>query len=443
MSKTLEEAPLTTRSAREKLGEGVHWRSVDRDVHLGYRKSVRTGRWIVRWREGTGYKQAKLGVADDVLKADGQATYSFDQAWRGARDFVERTRAEASLRALGPVPTVRDVCEAYAAALEARQVADGVRARRDSRSRVNKHILAGKIAAITICDLTAADILAWRTDLQSFDLAAATVKRTAAVLRAALNEAGRQYCDALGDRYFMAVRNGFAATTIDHGVIATRPNVVLSDDDFMRLMQAAAEIDEEGSWDGHLLRLVTCLAITGARFSQVARIKVGDLQLDRRQLMVPVSRKGRGRKARTAIAFPLDQSAVEVLRPAVAGRRGQDLLLQRWAFTRLESQTWRKSHLRAWRPAEITMPFRKIVDRAQLSLDVTAYALRHTSIARGLRLNMPVRLVASMHDTSTEMIERHYSAHIEDAMRDVARLAAVPLHLPQCPANPNAIANAA
>jgi integrase len=157
---------------------------------------------------------------------------------------------------------------------------------------------------------------------------------------------------------------------------AAGPNVVICDADFARMIKAAQAVDDEGEWDGHLFRLVICLAVTGARFSQVARIKVSDLQLDRQQLMVPVSRKGRGRKARTAILFPLDTTAMDILRPAVAGRRGSELLLQRWAFTGERSQTWRKSNLREWLPAEITAPFRKIADRAGLSLDVTAYALR-------------------------------------------------------------------
>jgi hypothetical protein len=43
------------------------------------------------------------------------------------------------------------------------------------------------------------------------------------------------------------------------------------------------------------------------------------------------------------------------------------------------------------------------------------YALRHSSIVRGLKANLPIRLVAALHDTSVEMIEKHYSAFIVDA----------------------------
>jgi hypothetical protein len=40
--------------------------------------------------------------------------------------------------------------------------------------------------------------------------------------------------------------------------------------------------------------------------------------------------------------------------------------------------------------------------------------LRHSSIARDLLANVPVRIVAAKHDTSIPMIERNYSKYIAD-----------------------------
>ena len=78
MSKNLVEAPLTTPTARHKLPPGLHWRSIDPDVHLGYRKGARAGRWLVRWRLADGrYRQEVIGSADDALHADGLHTHSY------------------------------------------------------------------------------------------------------------------------------------------------------------------------------------------------------------------------------------------------------------------------------------------------------------------------------------------------------------------------------
>src|SRR5215216_1843228 len=50
MSKTLTEAQVTTAKARSRLEFGVHWRRLDAEAHLGYRKGKQFGVWFVRWR---------------------------------------------------------------------------------------------------------------------------------------------------------------------------------------------------------------------------------------------------------------------------------------------------------------------------------------------------------------------------------------------------------
>ena len=60
------------------------------------------------------------------------------------------------------------------------------------------------------------------------------------------------------------------------------------------------------------------------------------------------------------------------------------------------------------------------------------YALRHSSIVRGLRAGLPVRLVAALHDTSTAMIEKHYAAFIVDATEELARRAVTHLVTEPC-----------
>src|SRR6185312_9004095 len=55
--------------------------------------------------------------------------------------------------------------------------------------------------------------------------------------------------------------------------------------------------------------------------------------------------------------------------------------------------------------------------------EVTMYCLRHSSIVRMLLRNVPIRLVASLHNTSVTMIEKHYSRYItEHSIDDIARV---------------------
>ena len=88
---------MAGRTERKRLAEGIYWRGIDPDVHLGYRKGKRGGVWLVRWYLGGGYRQRKLGTADDEFS---QGTLDYSQAVRTAREVVEteRLQAKKSLR---------------------------------------------------------------------------------------------------------------------------------------------------------------------------------------------------------------------------------------------------------------------------------------------------------------------------------------------------------
>jgi hypothetical protein len=57
--------------------------------------------------------------------------------------------------------------------------------------------------------------------------------------------------------------------------------------------------------------------------------------------------------------------------------------------------------------------------------DIVPYALRHSSIVRGIALGL-IRLVAAMHDASVAMIEKHYSRWIAAGLEKLAAQAIVP-----------------
>ena len=70
---------------------------------------------------------------------------------------------------------------------------------------------------------------------------------------------------------------------------------------------------------------------------------------------------------------------------------------------------------------------------AEVGLDphvVTAYAFRHSSICRQLLANVPVRVVASVHDTSVAQIEAHYSKYITEHSDQLSRRALLQLDTP-------------
>ena len=81
------------------------------------------------------------------------------------------------------------------------------------------------------------------------------------------------------------------------------------------ILQAAWEIDQEQGFDGDLYRIVVCLAATGARYAQVRRMRVGDVEVSARRLMMPGSYKGRGGNSGSD-PVPVGDDVIEVLLPA-------------------------------------------------------------------------------------------------------------------------------
>ncbi len=127
MSRTLTEAALSTQNARKGLAEGIHWRGLNADVHLGYRKQKRGGRWLVRWYRGDQkYKQMTIGTADDgKLDANGVDCLNFEQAKAKAAKVVSQARADEIASVDGPAPTVAIAVQAYIGAQDEREKAAG------------------------------------------------------------------------------------------------------------------------------------------------------------------------------------------------------------------------------------------------------------------------------------------------------------------------------
>jgi integrase len=191
-------------------------------------------------------------------------------------------------------------------------------------------------------------------------------------------------------------------------------NVIISDDKVRGFVATAYTHDRK------LGLLVDVLAITGARPSQVVRLRIEDLHDHpvRPKLMMPKSAKGGGRnrnqKKHERYSVPITVQLAAKLREAAKGRVGDEPLL-----TQYDGNAWGDN------PGQ---RYHRHIDKivTEVGLDpavVTIYALRHSSIVRMLLQNVPIRLVASLHNTSVAMIEKNYSRFITEHTDDISRRA--------------------
>lgn len=433
MGSDKRQAQLQSRSAREDLRQGLHWRSIDPDVTLGYRKGKRGGRWLVRWYAGNKkYRQAPLGTADDRLAV---GTLSYEEALRAARDKVCALRKAEQEASLEPLPTVGDAIRSYIALRDARstQLA-GRPIKSDASSNLGKHVLrSSTLAGQRLDEITEEDLRAWRQELSS-SLKRVSRVRTATNLKAALNAAYRPHRKRLPPDFAESVRLGLSFE--DEGPSfeeRARENQILDDAEVRAIISTAIETD----LDGDMARLVILLAATGARFSQLTRMIVGDVQFSQSRLIVPNSRKGK-RRHDSYTAVRVGEDVLAALRPVCEGRSSREPLLCKWRYVQLGVNMWKRDRRGPWTSSsEMLRPWNEICEKAGVDR-VVPYALRHSSIVRGIKAGLPIRLVAALHDTSVVMIERHYSRWITDGLEDLAARAIIPLVSGPCTMLPKA-----
>ena len=136
MAKTVRERKLDSPAARAKLKHSgkPYWRAIDTGLHLGYRKGLNGGKWVLRRYLGKEtYHVETIGIADDHSAADGvRSSTSSKRSGRLARS--QRLPRRQATR--GPF-TVAAALDAYFERLEH----EGSKSLVDARGRARLHIL--------------------------------------------------------------------------------------------------------------------------------------------------------------------------------------------------------------------------------------------------------------------------------------------------------------
>jgi integrase len=399
MARKVRHSALESRSARLKLQvrrRPYSGPSLARGISLMYRRNNTNGTWVLKATDGHGaYWTKAFAFADDFEDADGKNVLTFYQAQDQAKRLA---RGEDGSAESAPI-TVNGALKDYRGDLEARN-ANPYNAE-SPRVHLSPVLLAKPVQL-----LTSTELRKWRDSLLG-KIAPATINRVGRCLFAAL-ELARQHDERIQNR--QAWELGLAGLPD-----ATEArNVVLSDDKVREFVAAAYAHDDK------LGLLVDTLAVTGARPSQVVRLRVDDLYDHpvRPKLMMPKSGKGgsrnRASKKAERYSVPITVQLAARLKAAANGRAADALLL-----TQIDGSTWGDNPGQRYH-----RHIDKVVTTIGLNPDlVTVYSLRHSSVVRMLLANIPVRLAASLHNTSVAMIEKTYSRHITEHSDDISRKA--------------------
>ena len=396
MARKVSFSALESRSARLKLKvrrRPYSGPSLARGIALMYRRNKTNGTWVMKASTGSNaYWTKGFALADDFEDADDNNVLTFHQAQDAAKKLARGDNGSALI-------TVDGALTAYRADLIARQ-ANPYNAEHP-RVRLGSHLLARPVALLTSAELTN-----WRDGLLG-TMRPATINRLCRCVCAALAQAATRDHRRIRNREAWEI--GLA--NLPNAQVAR--NVILPDDKVHEFVARAYALDDQFGL------LTETLAITGARPSQAVRLRVEDLHDHplRPKLMMPKSAKGGGRnrtqKKLERYSVPITATLSKRLKAAATGRPAEaPLLLQG------DGSAWGDN------PGQY---YHRQVDKVVTAIgldpaEVTMYCLRHSSIVRMLLRSVPIRLVASLHNTSVAMIEKHYSRYItEHSIDDITR----------------------
>ena len=386
---------LSSRTSRAALppSDAPEWEIIGPGVRLGYRRgrgtNGRGGTWLAAARGTTGIRvQTRLGRADDLVAAG--STLTHEQAKEAARTWVR------SLRTGGPVSrqlTVDDVLNQYLSMKE------NEGARSDVRSAFNAHI-SPTLGKLRIADLTTDRLRNWRDALSKkpkrFRTGKSSVQNRIVVVDPADEEGMRRRRDstnriltvlkaALNWAYHQRLVTDDTAWRLVKpfkGTTAAR----------IRFLDTAEQNALIHASSGALRRLVAAGLMTGARFGELARLRVSDFDQANGSIFIAKSKSGKPRHV------PLTKGGIDLFSALAADRGTNEFLLIR-------------DNGKQWKSGEYREQYKSALALASIA-HMTFHELRHSYASTMVRAGAGLIVVAeALGHSDVRMVTKHY-AHL-------------------------------
>jgi integrase len=387
---------LEKREDRKKLAvrSEPYWVSEGEGRHLGYYRGQRVGKWVARYRlPGTagGYQKATLGEADDqpLSFADGERLLDFRQAKGKAAKWFDELDRSGGLRT-GPY-TVEDALADYMTAFRGKD-------RTNTQRRIDV-LIKPALGRFEVAKLTTATISNWhrqraaaaarlrtgaKADEQNVKALVtdeakrkrmSTANRDLTVLKAALNFAftdGKVPSDT-------AWRKVKPFKAVERAKLR-----YLSDDEIRRLVNALSP---------EFRPLTQAALLTGARYQELAGLRVNDVDLSARTVWFMETKAGEPR-----VAY-LEGEGVALFKAQVRGKSGDALI-----FPRPDGERWSAS--------QQGRPMRQACERANIVPPASFHDLRRTYGARLAIKGVPMAVIAEALGHADERVTRRHYAHL-------------------------------
>lgn len=377
---------ITTAAGRTRLKprREPYFVKVAKGQHLGFRRLEKGGTWIARHQAGAKKKHRALGT-------EGEIPEHKDALQAALKWFEERASEDQPDSTL----TVADAVKAYVSNLRVENSPD---AARRAELTANKHIIPS-LGKKEVGRLSTKRLKAWRDDLvrQSDDAedvrrSKDTANRILTVLKAALN---------------LAFRDGGAASDAAWRRVVPYKDVGRARDVFLTVTQCEALC---AACESDFRPLVRSALLTGARYGELIRRSVADLDLRHGVLRIPAGKTG----SRDVI---LSDTGIAHFRALAKNKLPTALLHYREATGKRPETGEPMVVLEEWGESEQTRRIKAAVAAANKTITKRAdrlpaatcfYSLRHTHASLALLAGVNIQVLAENMGTSVRMIEKHY-----------------------------------
>lgn len=400
MPRGTAEAKLQERSARARLRPRHHpyWRCISVGRHLGYYKRRRGGSWVARCRRSSvgGYVTKSLGEADDGFPADGTNILSWKEALENALAWFDVMASSGGKRL--DRYTVGDALDDYLAAFTGKSL-------QKTRHTIERHIRP-RLGERPVCELTTPELRNFQSNLaarrsvyranrnsiakprpddgDTIRRGKANANRIFTPLKAALNRAfndGRVPDDTAWRRVkpfpnaSVARIRYFTSAEIQALLLAAKPW-------FRAVMQAAL--------------------FTGARWSELYRMRIADIDLRSGSVLFGETKSGRPRHVH------LTDEGVRFFAAQCAGKAGSDRIFV-------------NEHGRPLGPSHQIRPMTETCISANVE-PAGFHIFRHTYGSTLAMAGVPLAVIAEALGHADERITRKHYAHLcPSYVRDAVR----------------------
>jgi len=406
MARTVSSKDLGTRTARRAIPIGSKiMLPLSHGRALGYRKGSKWGVWLARFDADGFRKEEKLGLADDILDAEGTRVLDFAQAQEKARTWflTATTMATGEHVSRRGGYTVNQCCLDYLKHLERRGAPDY----RHTKYDLDAYAIP-KLGFLQVAKLTRPKLEEWRADIaasprrtnrkhkqdnqphvqteEDLRKRRATANRIMRRLRAALNlalEEGRVYA------------NPMAWKVLPFENVEVARAIFLSEKDQRSFVKACAK-------EKDFQRIVRAGLYTGARYGEIGRLGAGDFDSSAGTLFIAKSKGGQQRYVH------LDPEAIRFFSEVCANRDPAETM-----FLCEGGEPWAKDSQKK--------PMRRACALAKIKR-FGFHQLRHTAASRWITLGVSLKVVAEqLGHVDTKMVDRYYghlaSGHIAQTFR--------------------------